>query len=103
MNLERVAAIKFFFGVKNDNSLEDFVEENLKHIEELTNLLVLETSNEASSGILPLPHQVYIIVPLPLFSFRQRIFFFFLIFYRGCLDQGDCKLITAFVAKILWH
>ncbi|KAI3471763.1 hypothetical protein Pfo_028416 [Paulownia fortunei] len=58
VNSERIDAIKFLFGVKNDDSLEGFVEENLKHIEELTNLLGSETSNEVESDTLPMPHQI---------------------------------------------
>ncbi|KAK6131594.1 hypothetical protein DH2020_034608 [Rehmannia glutinosa] len=58
LNSERVAAIKFLFGVKNDNSLESFVEENLKHIEELTNVLESETGNEVASDTLHTPHQI---------------------------------------------
>ncbi|KAK6147265.1 hypothetical protein DH2020_018177 [Rehmannia glutinosa] len=46
------------FGVKNDNSLESFVEENLKHIEELTNVLESETGNEVASDTLHTPHQI---------------------------------------------
>ncbi|KAK6147294.1 hypothetical protein DH2020_018206 [Rehmannia glutinosa] len=58
LELREVAAIKFLFGVKNDNSLESFVEENLKHIEELTNVLESETGNEVASDTLHTPHQI---------------------------------------------
>lgn len=57
VNPERLAAIKFLFGV-SENSLEDFVEENLKQIEELMNLLVAEASNKAVSERHPSPDQI---------------------------------------------
>ncbi|KAH6806170.1 hypothetical protein C2S51_031001 [Perilla frutescens var. frutescens] len=57
VNEEKIAAIKFLFGV-SENSLEDFVEENLKQIEELTDLLVAEMSNKAASERHPSPHQI---------------------------------------------
>ncbi|KAL6521192.1 hypothetical protein OROGR_017761 [Orobanche gracilis] len=58
MESERVAAIKFLFGVKNDVHLDRFVEEDLKHIEELTNLLDLNMGNVVASDDLPTPHQL---------------------------------------------
>ncbi|KAL0346985.1 UNVERIFIED_CONTAM: protein virilizer [Sesamum calycinum] len=47
VNLERVAVVKFLFGIKSDYSSEGFVEDNLKHIEELANMLesIKETAN----------------------------------------------------------
>ncbi|KAK4482102.1 hypothetical protein RD792_011543 [Penstemon davidsonii] len=48
LNLERVAVIKFLFGVNNESSFENFVEESRKHIEELTNSLGAETIIETS-------------------------------------------------------
>lgn len=74
LDYERVAAIKLLFGV-NDNSPESFVDENMKHIEELTNLLVLETSNKTASDTLPSPHQVYIIVRPFFFSGEESFYF----------------------------
>ncbi|KAI3455235.1 hypothetical protein Pfo_011898 [Paulownia fortunei] len=58
LSLERVAAIKFFFGVKNEDCLKGFVEESQKHMEELTNLLGSDTSNEASCDTLPRSYEV---------------------------------------------
>ncbi|KAL6575077.1 hypothetical protein OROMI_012362 [Orobanche minor] len=58
MESERVAAIKFLFGVKNDVHLDRFVEEDLKHIEELTNLLDLNMGNVVASDDLPTSHQL---------------------------------------------
>ncbi|KAL3642732.1 hypothetical protein CASFOL_013547 [Castilleja foliolosa] len=58
MNSERVAAIKLLFGVKDDVSSESFVEENLKHIEDLAKLLDSKTSNEVTSDVIPTPHQM---------------------------------------------
>ncbi|KAL2463984.1 embryo defective [Forsythia ovata] len=50
LNLERVAAVKFFFRIKNESSLDGFVEESMKHIEEFANLLESETSSDAYSA-----------------------------------------------------
>ncbi|KAL6507772.1 hypothetical protein OROGR_023967 [Orobanche gracilis] len=55
---ERVAAIKFLLGVKNDVHVDRFVEEDLKHIEELTNLLDINMGNVVASDDLPTPHQL---------------------------------------------
>ncbi|KZV32655.1 hypothetical protein F511_36386 [Dorcoceras hygrometricum] len=47
LNLESASAIRYFFGVKNENATDGFIEESLKHIESLKNLIGSETSNEA--------------------------------------------------------
>lgn len=75
MNPERLAAIKFLFGV-SENSLEDFVEENLKQIEELMNLLVAEASNKAVSERHPSSDQVFIIALLPLLLIDEEFLLF---------------------------
>ncbi|PIN17839.1 hypothetical protein CDL12_09499 [Handroanthus impetiginosus] len=58
LNLERVAAIKFLFGIKNENCLEALTEESQKHMEELADLLGPEMSSGAASDSLPRLHQV---------------------------------------------
>ncbi|KAL7137266.1 hypothetical protein ABFS83_10G080600 [Erythranthe nasuta] len=58
LNSERVAAIKFLFGEKGEHSFDEFVDENLKHIDELTNLLGYEMSNEDAYDTLPTPNQI---------------------------------------------
>ncbi|KAG8376803.1 hypothetical protein BUALT_Bualt09G0101900 [Buddleja alternifolia] len=58
LNSERVAAIKFLFGVKNDDSLEAFVVESQKHIEDLINFLESESGNEVAYDTLPTSHQI---------------------------------------------
>ncbi|XP_042045920.1 protein virilizer homolog isoform X2 [Salvia splendens] len=57
LNRERVSAIKFLFGVRED-SLEDFSEENLKQIEELISLLEAEASYKPASENHPIPYQI---------------------------------------------
>ncbi|XP_073157771.1 protein virilizer homolog isoform X2 [Henckelia pumila] len=44
---ERASAIKYLFGVKNENSIEGFIEESLKHIEDLKILIGSDTGNKA--------------------------------------------------------
>lgn len=63
LNRERIAAIKFLFGMSKI-SLEDFAEENLKQIEELVNLLEAEAKYKSASESHPSPLQVYIIAIL---------------------------------------
>ncbi|KAL0338697.1 UNVERIFIED_CONTAM: protein virilizer [Sesamum angustifolium] len=58
VNLERVAVVKFLFGIKSDYSSEGFVEDNLKHIEELANMLESVTCNELEPDALPTPDQI---------------------------------------------
>ncbi|KAL0374796.1 UNVERIFIED_CONTAM: protein virilizer [Sesamum radiatum] len=58
VNLERVAVIKFLFGVKNDYPSEGFVEDDLKYIEELANMLGSVTCNELEPDALPTPDQI---------------------------------------------
>ncbi|XP_047976434.1 protein virilizer homolog isoform X3 [Salvia hispanica] len=55
LNRERVSAIKFLFGVRED-SLEDFYE--VKQIEELISLLEAEASYKSASENHPMPHQI---------------------------------------------
>ncbi|XP_075509532.1 LOW QUALITY PROTEIN: protein virilizer homolog [Primulina tabacum] len=47
LNWERASAIKYLFGVKDENAIDGFIEESLKHIEDLKNLIESETSNKA--------------------------------------------------------
>ncbi|KAK4414757.1 protein virilizer [Sesamum alatum] len=58
VNLERIAVVKFLFGVKNDYTSEGFDEDNLKHIEELAHMLGSVTCNELESDALPTPDQI---------------------------------------------
>ncbi|XP_011094238.1 uncharacterized protein LOC105173993 isoform X2 [Sesamum indicum] len=58
VNLERVAVVKFLFGVKNDYSSEGFVEDNLKQIEELADMLGSVTCNELDPDALPTQDQI---------------------------------------------
>ncbi|CAA0831811.1 embryo defective 2016 [Striga hermonthica] len=56
---EKVAAMKLLFGMKSDASSESFVENNLKHIEELTNVLLESNMDfESASHDLPTLHQI---------------------------------------------
>ncbi|CAA3021769.1 Hypothetical predicted protein [Olea europaea subsp. europaea] len=61
LNLERVAAIKFFFRIKNESSVDDFIEESMKQIEEFATLIGSETSADACSAagdLHPTSHEV---------------------------------------------
>ena len=100
LNRERVSAIKFLFGVRED-SLEDFYE--VKQIEELISLLEAEASYKSASENHPMPHQVFITLLLILLVDEGFFLILFFILFHGCLDQGDCKLINAFNAKNIWH
>ncbi|XP_051150201.1 protein virilizer homolog isoform X2 [Andrographis paniculata] len=55
VSLERVVAIKLLFGIENDS--EDLVQENLKHVENLTRFFGFDTNNEASDSH-PTQHQI---------------------------------------------
>ncbi|KAL2534543.1 embryo defective [Abeliophyllum distichum] len=74
LNLERVAAVKFFFRIKNESSLDGFVE-SMKHIEEFANLLGSETSSDAYSAAGDMHPTSYEV-------------------------KESCKLINAFIAKV---
>ncbi|KAL8527003.1 hypothetical protein ACS0TY_016029 [Phlomoides rotata] len=89
LDTERVAAIKLLFGV-NDNSFESLVDENMKHIEELTNLLVLETSNKAVSGTLPSPHQIKETAKL-LFLLLQK---------SSCVEDVDAEIAIGYTSLL---
>ncbi|GFQ01432.1 hypothetical protein PHJA_002287100 [Phtheirospermum japonicum] len=90
MNSERVAAIKLLFGVKDDVSFESFVEENLKHIEDLTNLLDSKTSNEVASDVLPTPHQIKETSSLLLLLLQRS----------SSTEEMDAEIATAYISLL---
>ncbi|XP_022842441.1 uncharacterized protein LOC111366041 isoform X1 [Olea europaea var. sylvestris] len=58
-NLERVAAIKFFFRIKDESSVDGFIEESMNQIEEFANLLESEISSGTYSAAGDVPPALY--------------------------------------------
>ncbi|GER27313.1 hypothetical protein STAS_03009 [Striga asiatica] len=85
---ERVAAMKLLFGMKSDASSESFVEENLKHIEELSNVLLESDKDfESTSHDLPTLHQI-----------KETLKLFLLLLQTSTTDETHPNLAEAYAS-----